>query len=62
MSPPHRTGARQHAGRAPSNGIGLTICRAIVEAHGGTLAIDSDRAIGTTVSFTIPPRARTDDG
>jgi K+-sensing histidine kinase KdpD len=41
-------------GRAPASGIGLTICRAIVEAHGGTLCIDGGSEPGTRISFTIP--------
>ncbi len=41
-------------GGAPSTGIGLTICQAIVAAHGGTLHIDTAPGAGTRVSFTIP--------
>jgi signal transduction histidine kinase len=37
-------------------GLGLTICRAIVEAHGGEIWLaDSER--GTRVQFTLPPAA-----
>ena len=46
------------AGRAPASGIGLTICRAIVDAHGGALCIDAGPGGGTRVSFTIPCVAR----
>lgn len=41
-------------GRGASNGIGLTICKAIVEAHGGTLTIDGEPGVGTRVSLTLP--------
>jgi K+-sensing histidine kinase KdpD len=42
------------SGRGASTGIGLTICKAIVEAHGGTLTIDGEPGLGTRVSFTLP--------
>jgi len=36
------------------NGIGLAMCKKIVEFHGGTIAIDPDRAEGTRIAFTLP--------
>jgi len=41
-------------------GLGLTIARGIVEAHGGTISIESAPGRGTTVRFTLPA-ARGDD-
>lgn len=35
-------------------GIGLSICRVIVEAHGGKLKADADPVSGTVFRFTIP--------
>lgn len=37
-----------------SSGLGLTVCEAIVDAHGGTLTIDDHHAGGARVSFTLP--------
>jgi len=39
-------------------GLGLAICRAIAEAHGGTLAIDSTPGRGTKVVITLPSADR----
>jgi signal transduction histidine kinase len=39
-------------------GLGLTIARDLVEAHGGSITAISSPERGTTVTFTIPVRAR----
>ena len=39
-------------------GFGLPIVRGIVEAHGGTIEVDSTRDLGTTISLTLPLDAR----
>jgi len=35
-------------------GYGLHICKSIVEAHGGTIEVNSQPRNGTTVTFTVP--------
>lgn len=42
--------ARRYGG----TGLGLNICRQLIELMGGTIELDSEVNVGTTVSFTIP--------
>lgn len=38
----------------PGTGIGLAICKAIVEAHGGTIDLNSMVGVGTTFEIRLP--------
>lgn len=42
-------------GENGGSGLGLSICKTIIEEHGGEIGIESEIGAGTTVWFTLPP-------
>jgi signal transduction histidine kinase len=38
----------------PGTGLGLSIVKQIVDAHGGTITVDSAPGAGTSICFTVP--------
>jgi len=46
--------------RTKGTGLGLVICRQIVEAHGGTIRVSRTGQEGTAIEVTLPQEAPTD--
>jgi signal transduction histidine kinase len=58
MAPFHVAALREQAGRHPatpsSAGLGLAVCRGLVESAGGFLGIESVHGLGTTCTVVLP--------
>ena len=39
-------------------GLGLSVCRSLVEAAGGLMTVDSEEGEGTNVAITLPAAAQ----
>ena len=48
------SGNHRIADNRRSIGLGLYLCRAIVEAHGGTIHVEDNRPSGAVFVFTLP--------
>ncbi len=46
--------SRHHLMESSGTGMGLAICRAIAEAHGGTISVTSQVGQGSVFTFTLP--------
>ena len=42
------------AGQKGGTGLGLNICRAIVERHGGSIDFTTEKGVGTSFFFDLP--------
>ena len=59
FDPYHRV--QQDTQKYPGIGLGLAICKQIVEAHGGSIGIESKLDRGTCFSLKIPVKIRLED-
>lgn len=48
--------------KAKGMGFGLSICKRVIEAHGGSISVESARGKGTTFTVTIPIEPKIEGG
>jgi signal transduction histidine kinase len=47
---------KQYSG-TPGAGLGLSICKGLIEAHGGKIWLESEEGLGTKCFFTLPVKS-----
>jgi signal transduction histidine kinase len=62
IAPEHLDGVfevfrRLHGHEISGNGIGLALCRKVIEAHGGTIWVESEIGSGSVFYFSLPFRS-----
>jgi signal transduction histidine kinase len=50
----YRQASSARTTKQKGTGLGLVICKLIVEAQGGTVGVQSEHGKGSTFSFTLP--------
>lgn len=58
---PYEQGDSNHARAGGGFGLGLSICKQLVELHGGTLQVDSAPGQGSVFTFTLPLSNQNED-
>jgi signal transduction histidine kinase len=51
---PFQRGRSAERRKVPGTGLGLYVCRRIVEEHGGAIALESELGKGTKVTVRLP--------